>query len=79
MRVRMHLFNKIDDSEVKTQTVNLAAYSSCQKSVIWKYFGVEKNSSGAAERDRHVTCKLFAQKVAHGGDTTNLSEDQPSN
>ena len=75
----MHLFNKMDDSEVETQTVNLAAHSSCQKSVVWKYFGVEINSSGAAERDGRVTCKLCAQKVVHGGGTTNLRNHLKTN
>jgi len=56
-----------------------AAYSSRQKSVVWKYFGVEKNSSGAAERDKHVTCKLCAQKVAHGSGTTNLKNHLRTN
>jgi len=54
-------------SESSAMALDLAAYSSRQKSAVWKYFGVEKNSSGTAERDKCVTCKLCAQKVAHGG------------
>ena len=54
-----------------TPALDLAAYSSRQKSPVWKYFGIEKNSSGATERDKRITCKLCGQKVAHGGGTTN--------
>ena len=46
---------------------------------MWKYFGIEKNSSGAAERDKRVTCKLCGQKVAHGGGTTNLKNHLRTN
>ena len=59
--------------------LDLAVYSSQQKSAVWKYFGVEKNMSGAAERDKHVTCKLCAQKVAHGGGMTNLKNHLRTN
>ena len=59
--------------------LDLAVYSSRQKSAVWKYFGVEKNRSGAAERDKRVTCKLCAQKVAHGGGTTNLKNHLRTN
>ena len=74
-----HQFIKMDECEVETPTIDLAAYSSRQKSVVWKYFGIEKNSSGVAERDRRVTCKICAQKVAHGGGTTNLKNHLKTN
>lgn len=67
------------ESTQSSQTLELAAYSTRQKSVVWKYFGIEKNSSGAAQRDRRVTCKLCAQKVAHGGGTTNLRNHLKTN
>jgi len=64
--------------------LDLAAYSSHQKSAVWKYFGVEKNSSWAAETneqtwDKRVTCKLCAQKVAHGGGAINLKDHLRTN
>jgi len=65
--------------EYSTPTLDLAAYSSRQKSPVWKYFGVEQNSSGAAERDKYVTYKLCGQKVAHGGGTTNLKNHLQTN
>jgi len=66
-------------TEHSIPTLDLAAYSSRQKSPVWKYFGIEKNSSGAAERDKCVTCKLCGQKVAHGGGTTNLKNHLQTN
>ena len=68
------------ESTQSNQMLELAAYSTHQKSVVWKYFGIEKNSSRAAQRDRRVTCKLCAQKVAHDGGTTELRKslkDEP--
>jgi len=64
----------MEDEQIaeSSQTLDLAAYSTRQKSVVWKYFGVKKNSSGPAQRDKRITCKLCAHKVAHGGGTTNL-------
>ena len=47
----------------EAMALDLAAYSSRQKSAVWKYFGVEKNSSGAADRDKCVTCKLVLRKL----------------
>ena len=35
------------ESTQSSQTLELAAYSTRQKSIVWKYFGIEKNSSGA--------------------------------
>ena len=67
------------ESTQSSQMLELAAYSTRQKSVVWKYFGIEKNSSGAAQRDRRVTCKLRAQKVAHSGGTTNLRNNLKTN
>ena len=70
-------------SEIKisesSQTLELAAYSTRQKPVIWKYFGIEKNSSGAAQKDRCLACKLCTQKVTHGGGTTNLKNHLKTN
>ena len=63
---------EIPESTQPSQTLELTAYSTHQKSVVWKYYGIEKSSSGAAQRDRWVTCKLCAQKVAHGSGATNL-------
>ena len=49
------------ESTQSSQTLELAACSTRQKSIVWKYFGIEKNSSGAAQRDRRVTYKLCAE------------------
>ena len=67
------------ESEDSGQTLVLAAYSNYQKSVVWKYFGIENNSNGVAQRDKRITCKLCAQKVAHGGGTTNLKNHLRTN
>ena len=61
-----------DESGPSNETPNLAAYFSHQKSVVWKYFGIEKNRSGVTQKDKHVLCTLCAQKVAHGGGIANL-------
>ena len=71
-----HSETKISQSDA---TLDLAAYSAHQKSVVWKYFGIEKNSSGAAQRDRRVMCKICSQKVTHGGGTTNLKNHLKTN
>ena len=67
------------ESTQSSQTLELAAYSTPQKCVVWKYFGIKKHSSGTAQRDRRVTCKLCVQKVAHGGGTTNLRNHLKTN
>ena len=59
--------------------MDLAAYSNRQTSVVWKYFGIEKNSNGIAQRDKCVICKICAQKVTHGGGTTNLKNHLRTN
>jgi len=49
-------------------------HSECLKSVVWKHFGVDKNSNETIQKGKHVTCKLYSQKVAHGGKMTNLKD-----
>ena len=62
-----------------SQMLELATYSTRQKSVVWKYFGIEKNSSAATQRERSVTWKLCAQKATHSGSTTNLKNHVKTN
>ena len=61
-----------DELSPSSQILYLAAYSTHQKSVVWKYFSVKMNRGGVTQRDKRVTCMLCAQKVAHGGSTINL-------
>ena len=68
-----------DKSGPSSQSLNLATYSTRQKSVVWKYFYVKKNRSGVTQRDKRVTCSLYTQKIAHGGGTTNLKNHLKTN
>ena len=69
----------IADHSQASASSDVVAYSTRLKSVVWKYFGVEKSSNGTVQKDRHVICKLCSQKVAHGGGTTNLKNHLRTN
>ena len=47
--------------------LDLGAHSSQHKSAVWKYFDVNRNSSGSQRDHRCVPCALCTQKVIHGG------------
>ena len=59
--------------------VDIVLYLKSLKSVVWRYFGIERSSNGTVQKDRRVICKLCSQKVAHGGGTMNLKNDLRTN
>ena len=66
--------------ERSSEVLDLAAYSTHQKSLVCEYLGIKKNSNGIAQRDKCITCKICTQKVTHGGGgTTNLKNHLRTN
>ena len=59
--------------------IDIISYLKRLKSVVWKYFGIERSSNGTVQKDSRVICKLCSEKVAHSGRTTNLKNHLQTN